>query len=538
MYEEYFGLTRKPFSIVPDPSYFYLSEGHREALAHLLYGIKSDGGFVLLTGEVGTGKTTVCRRLLEMMPEKTEVAFILNPKVTVGELLATICDEFGIAYPEGNTSIKVFTARINDYLLEVHARGRRAVLIIEEAQNLEPDVLEQIRLLTNLETNDYKLLQMIMIGQPELRDMLAQPRLLQLSQRITARYHLGPLTRAEIPLYVDHRLSVAGLIRGKPFPPKTLKRLFRLSGGVPRLVNVICDRALLGAYVQGKEQVDPKTLTTAASEVAGKGDYLWRRHRLYQGALAALILALCATLGAAYYMQGAARLSKTNFSSIVHENTAIRTGKGETTLDKPAGDAGGITRGGAYQALFKEWHIRFNEDDRRPVCVQAQAQGLRCLTGKGSVNHLRQMNRPVVMRLVDEKSGDFYATLISLKGDSATFAVGNETRRVGTKEIVERWSGDYLLLWQPPPDYKGDLKPGSRGPMVAWLEKQLAIAQGRTPPAGQEQVYGEETVKRVKKFQLAAGMIPDGVAGVRTIMRLSAVSGSGKPALYDGKGTD
>ena len=211
MYKEYFGLKENPFSIAPDPHYFYMSEGHREALAHLVYGINSDGGFVLLTGEVGTGKTTVCRCLLEQLPENTEIAFILNPKLTVEELLATVCHEFGIRYPEGDRSNRVLVSAIYEYLLHIPERGRRAILVIEEAQLLSLEVLEQVRLLTNLETSQRKLLQIILLGQPELREMLAQPHFRQLSQRVTARYHLGPLSKDETSAYVNHRLSVAGL---------------------------------------------------------------------------------------------------------------------------------------------------------------------------------------------------------------------------------------------------------------------------------------------------------------------------------------
>ena len=302
MYVDYFGLTKKPFSIVPDPHNFFLSAGHREALAHLLYGIKSDGGFVLLTGDIGTGKTTACRRLIELLPPDLEVAFILNPKLTVEELLATICDEFGISYPQGNQSIKVFVSLINDYLFQIHAQGRRAVLILEEAQNLKPEVLEQIRLLTNLETKEHKLLQMIMIGQPELKQLLSQPQLLQLSQRITARYHLGPLSKEEIPQYVNYRLSIAGMDRNRLFPPSTLKKLFRLSGGLPRLINVICDRALLGAFVQGKDQVDKKTLIEAAREVTGNKGPQRLRPMIVQLFLAVSLLVLFVALGTAFYL--------------------------------------------------------------------------------------------------------------------------------------------------------------------------------------------------------------------------------------------
>jgi len=290
MYLEYFGLKEAPFSIAPDPRYLYMSEQHREALAHLVYGVNSDNGFILLTGEVGTGKTTVCRCLLDQMQEDCDTAFILNPKMTVEELLATICDELGISYPNGNISRKLFVDRINTYLLDANARGRRTILIIEEAQNLGLDVLEQVRLLTNLETNQRKLLQIIMIGQPELREILSRPELMQLSQRITARYHLCPLSKREVVTYVTHRLTVAGVIK-KLFPPRTIDKLYRLSGGIPRLINIICDRALLGAYVQGKDIVDRSTIVKAAIEVSGKRREGDQSMRLLRWVLSGLVLA-------------------------------------------------------------------------------------------------------------------------------------------------------------------------------------------------------------------------------------------------------
>ncbi len=304
MYREYFGLKEIPFSISPDPHYFYISEGHREALAHLMYGIKMDGGFVLLTGEVGTGKTMVCRCLLEKVPEECEIAFILNPKMSAVELLAAVCDEFGVAYPEGTTSVKDLVDRLNDFLLAVHEKDRRAILIIEEAQNLSVEVLEQVRLLTNLETSQRKLLQIIMLGQPELRDMLAKPELRQLSQRITARYHLGPLTKKEISGYIRHRLAVAGLARGELFPRPAIKMLSRLSGGVPRLLNIICDRALLGTYIQGKERIDKRTLAHAAKEITGQdtGKSISIR-RICMWVLAIFLLNGLIAAGALYYKQ-------------------------------------------------------------------------------------------------------------------------------------------------------------------------------------------------------------------------------------------
>ena len=300
MYQSYFGLAEAPFSIAPNPRYLYMSQRHQEALAHLLYGVNGDGGFVLLTGEVGTGKTTVCRCLLEQIPDSCDVAYIFNPRLTVAELLSTICVEFGIAFPSGNTSIKLFVDIINAYLLDAHARGRHTVLIIDEAQLLSAGVLEQMRLLTNLETDQRKLLQIVLLGQPELVEMLALPELRQLAQRIVARYHLEPLTRQEVADYVRHRLEVAGT-QHKLLPAKLMNHLYHLSGGIPRVINVLCDRALLGAYVQGKEQVDRATLKKAADEVLHRPKSQ-RRNRLL-AVLASLVLLAGGTLAAMAYQQ-------------------------------------------------------------------------------------------------------------------------------------------------------------------------------------------------------------------------------------------
>ena len=266
MYLEHHQLDEPPFSIAPNPRYLYLSQRHQEALAHLIYGLNHDGGFVLLTGAIGAGKTTLCRCLLEQIPDHVDVAYIFNPKLSDIELLATICNEFGMDVPNDNTSIKLFIDRINAHLLKAHAEGRSSVLIIDEAQNLSPDVLEQMRLLTNLETHQRKLLQIILIGQPELTTLLEHRSLTQLTQRIVARYHLEALAPQEISAYIQHRLSISGNTQG--LIPETLSALIhRLTGGVPRLINILCDRALLGAYTQGKKQVDRPTLLQAAHEV-------------------------------------------------------------------------------------------------------------------------------------------------------------------------------------------------------------------------------------------------------------------------------
>ena len=268
MYAQHFGLKREPFSIAPDPRYLFMSARHREALAHLLYGLRGGGGFVLLTGEIGAGKTTIARAVLEQVPPHCNVAYIFNPKLTVLELLQTVCAEFHITLPAGTApGTKDCTDALNRYLLDTHAVGQTNVLIIDEAQNLAPDVLEQLRLLTNLETAERKLLQIVLIGQPELRQMLARPDLEQLAQRVIARYHLQALSESETRQYVDHRLGVAGAHGPRPFTRGALRRIHQLSRGVPRRINLLCDRALLGAYGGGRSEVNSDLVDQAAREV-------------------------------------------------------------------------------------------------------------------------------------------------------------------------------------------------------------------------------------------------------------------------------
>ncbi len=268
-YESYFDLQEAPFSISPDPRYLYLTQNHREALAHLLYGVSSNGGFVLLTGEIGAGKTTVCQCLLEQLPANTDVAYILNPKLEPWEFLATFCDELDISYPGNDTSLKHYIDLIHHYLLEAHSKGRNTVLMVDEAQNLSTELIEHLRLLTNLETREKKLLQIMLVGQPELRDKIALPEMQQMAQRITARFHLGPLSKSEVAAYVRHRLIVAGAKR-ELFRDDSLNQLWRLTGGVPRLINIICDRALLGTYTSKRHEVDRSVLEDAATEVLGR----------------------------------------------------------------------------------------------------------------------------------------------------------------------------------------------------------------------------------------------------------------------------
>lgn len=268
MYKQYFSIDEKPFSITPDTRYLLLTQGHEEALAHLLYGIGDGGGFVLLTGEVGTGKTSVCRRLLELVDAPVHCALILNPHLSEIDVVAAICDELGVQYPTVTKSMKMLVDLLNRHLLALHARGERAVVLIDEAQNLSPSVLEELRLLTNLETEKQKLLQIILVGQPELNDLLSRRDLRQVAQRITARYHLMPLKGRETRAYIAHRLKVAG-VPPSLFSRRSVSLIHKLSGGIPRLINLICDRAMLGAYVQERKAINRALVRRAADQVFG-----------------------------------------------------------------------------------------------------------------------------------------------------------------------------------------------------------------------------------------------------------------------------
>ena len=293
MYASYFGLTEYPFSLTPDPRFLFMSRRHREALAHLLYGMSDRGGFLLLTGEVGTGKTTLCRSLLEQVPEGVEIALVLNPKQTALELVASVCDELKVSYDPGTTSLKLLIDKLNVRLMEIHSKGKRTVLIIDEAQNLSTDVLEQVRLLTNLETPRQKLLQILLIGQPELQAMMSRSELRQLGQRITARYHLTPLLRDETAAYIQHRLAIAGC-RRPILKTRAITHIHRLSGGVPRLINTICDRSLMAAYAAHKDSADSRMVERAASEVMGGSRFFFRRRVGVLAVLLVLIVTLAA----------------------------------------------------------------------------------------------------------------------------------------------------------------------------------------------------------------------------------------------------
>jgi general secretion pathway protein A len=546
MYLEYFKLTEQPFSITPDPRFLYMSARHREALAHLLYGLGESGGFVQLTGEVGTGKTTICRCLLEQVPENVDVAVVLNPKVTAQELLATICDELGIANPGDNASIKSLIDILNRYLLDAHARGRRTVLIIDEAQNLSADVLEQVRLLTNLETSTEKLLQIILIGQPELRDLLARADMRQLSQRITARYHLEPISREEADAYIRHRLQVCGSSQNL-FSKRAVDKIHKLSDGIPRLINVLCDRALLGTYVEGRGIVDHKVVSKASREVLADSDNEKTVRRWPPLVAGALVVALLA--GSAAYYQPWKRLmepvavsadkqpmstdqavpSVAPVEAIVAAVEAVDVDSGEAANAEPTPvslgerleEADSSWYRTAWQALFSRWQVVLPDAVKPDFCNYAREYGLLCIVGQGDWNTLRELDRPAVLTLTREDSVRVPVFLQSMQGSTLEMDIGGELYRLETGQVGNYWFGDYAVFVQAPPGGTMYLKVGDRDVDVAWLREQFEIAQGVRIPAADAMLFDYPLQKHVLAFQRARGLLADGIVGKNTLIHLN-----------------
>ena len=538
MYTSFFGLNEKPFSITPDPRYLFLSERHGEALAHLVYGVTESGGFIQLTGEVGTGKTTLVRSLLlNKMPENADVAVVLNPQLSVIEFLATICEELHIEVPHNKGSVKALTDALNRHLLSAHAEGRRTILVVDEAQNLTPAVLEQVRLLTNLETAKQKLLQIILIGQEELRDLLARNDLRQLAQRITARYHLEPLSRDETSSYIEHRLKVAGAL-GEVFDAGAKREIYRLSQGVPRVINVICDRALLGAYAQESRRVNPRLIRQAAAEVHGESE---RSPWVRRAAIAAGIIAVAVI--AASILSVTQRESQVQPISVA-QNPVVETPpepvaievvpqqepESGPTLDEQLQMASELTGTDyALAALFEAWGLEYRTGGRGS-CAQAGDAGLTCLYHRGSWAGLRQMDRPAILTLVDSDGNDHDVVLTGITGDNAELSLGGVRVAHAVTDITDAWFGEFMLLWRPPTRTAVSLGSGSQGDDVAWLRNSLAAIDGRYASADlQSQIFDEELEQLVMQFQRDHRLDVDGLAGQQTqiiINSLLAVVGT------------
>ncbi len=515
MYAQYFGLRDSPFSMTPDPTYVFMSPHHEEALGHLLYGTGEDGGFVQLTGEVGTGKTTLIRTLLKQDIPNVDVALILNPRLTAVEFLQSVCDELHIEYPKAATTLKPLVDALNVHLLKTHAAGRRTVLIIDEAQNLSRDLLEQVRLLTNLETARHKLLRIMLVGQPELRTMLAREDLRQLAQRITARYHLEPLDREQSTAYIIHRIQVAG---GHPdlFAPAAMRAVYGHSLGVPRLINVICDRALLGAYSQNKRQVDRETITHAAREVMGGSSHLRTLTGEYQawfwgaaGAAAVIVGTVFFALqrhGAPKALEAAPPPAAVAAAPAPQAEPAPPPPSSQPVLFDSAE--------AALPALAALWKVAPAD---AAACAVLANKGLRCLEGRGGWTELRGYNLPAVLKF---KEGA--AVLRILDGEQAEMETTTGIAKQRVAELDAQWDGDYLLLWRSP--VAGEvIGPGAGTNQLRWLYARLKAATGEDPFFSDAPViYDQKMTDWVKRFQLARGLSADGIVGARTLLRLAA----------------
>jgi general secretion pathway protein A len=526
MYTSFFGLNEKPFSITPDPRYLFMSERHGEALAHLVYGVTESGGFIQLTGEVGTGKTTLVRTLLQnRLPDNADVAVVLNPQISVKEFLATIVEELSIAGNVDTDSIKALTDALNAYLLQAHADGRRVILIVDEAQNLSPNVLEQVRLLTNLETAKQKLLQIILIGQPELRELLARNDLRQLAQRITGRYHLEPLSRKETEAYIRHRLQVAGALV-EIFDASATRAVFKLSQGIPRLINVICDRALLGAYSRESRRVTGRMVRRAASEIAGTEDIaMWRR---WVAPTVATLSVLTIAAGLFWYLemreQPAPILSPAPALASEPEPVpeparaevveAPTIAAPEPALAEQLEMAGALTtEDRSYAELLKTWGLDTDAGD----CDAIRDMGFSCLDQRGSMGMLRQLDRPAVLQLVDDAGATHHVLLKSLEGDIAHLSVGGVDVSHSVAEVTRYWLGQYRMLWQPPNGRALSLYPGMDDANVLWLRQSLERIDPRYASTPENStVYNDSLEQRVREFQRDNRLEVDGYAGSQT----------------------
>jgi general secretion pathway protein A len=546
MYTSFYGLNEKPFSITPDPRYLFLSERHGEALAHLVYGVTESGGFIQLTGEVGTGKTTLVRSLLQSrMPDNADVAVVLNPQLSVIEFLATICEELHIEVLHNKGSVKALTDALNRHLLKAHAAGRRTILVVDEAQNLAPAVLEQVRLLTNLETAKQKLLQIILIGQPELRELLARNDLRQLAQRITGRYHLEPLSIEETSSYIEHRLKVAGAV-GEVFDAGAKKEVFRLSQGVPRLINVICDRALLGGYAKESRRINARLIRQAAAEVKGQ---LERSPWVGRTAIAAGVVGAALLVASAWSIMQQEKVAQPDIVAAepeiveaqptpqpVAQEAPVEEPEPEPepepspTLDEQLQLAAELTNTEyALAALFETWGLDYRSGGRSG-CSQAADAGLTCLYQRGSWAGLRQMDRPAILKLVDNSGNSHEVVLTAIIDDSAELSIGGVRVVHPVADITEAWFGNFMLLWRPPTGEATSLGRGSQGADVTWLRNSLAAIDGRYASEDPEfNLFDAELEQIVQNFQRDHRLDVDGLAGQQTqiiINSLLAVEGT------------
>jgi general secretion pathway protein A len=512
MYEAHYGFVEKPFSLTPDPKYLYPSVRHTEAVAHLEYARRERGGFVVITGEVGTGKTTLTRYFLSRLDSTTATALVLYPALTAAELLGSILQDLHV--PVTGSSLKDHVDALHRFLLQARAEGRQVVLLIDEAQDLSPEVLEQVRLLSNLETDTEKLIQIVLVGQSELQEMLARRDLRQLAQRVTARYHLAPLSRQETEDYIRHRLSVAGGEGKVTFTAAALAAVHRLSGGVPRLVNLVCDRALLAGYVAGTRTIEVDMVHVAAAEVAGAPG---RRPLLRPAWFAALAGVAVLGMAAPFVLRDRA--------------TAAATAVPPPTV-APAAAAVSPSAAGPDAPVLESLVLSL---DREPSFQDAVGE-IQALWGGGGLErtelrtHLDQVRRldlPAVMEMFHPaRRNTCYVALLRIEGEEAVVSAGaGGPMRVSLRELDRLWTRQALFLWR---DFDALAQTADAGRTTVWARESLA----RLGYLGRDL----DLTTAVSRFQRDSELAPDGVIGARTIMTLYSLGSYQRPRLRDARG--
>ncbi|HSC69392.1 MAG TPA: AAA family ATPase [Cellvibrio sp.] len=561
MYHEFFGLKEPAFSIAVNPRYLFMSDQHREALAHLLYGIQN-GGFVMLTGEVGTGKTTIIRCLLEQLPPNTDMAIILNPMGSAPELLSTICDELGVSYIADELTVKVLTDALFQFLLDNHRKGRKTVVLIDEAQLLKVPVLEQIRLLTNLETTTAKLLQIMLVGQPELKKLLARPALRQLSQRITARFHLEALSLPETHAYIAHRLKVAGLPdHQRPFSDSIIKKIHEFSGGVPRLINVISERLLLGAYAQNHHHIDKQIFEAAVKEVAGTATQQEEKlasvrstswHALFVFGVIGIMIAVWFLVPDEAPVPAPQALAQTASSAVQKSSAPTVITSARPTQQLASGSLNDLRnqpksaqvtssaapttsklltmatrdQAAAQLALFSYLEIAVG-DKKNPCQVVKDAEYVCEKTQINSWDELKDINRPGLITLATPDKKWVYALIIGLSENHALLLENGTKKIVPWNEVANVWNGDLLYVWSRPKSFEGNLQMGDKSDLITWIAEQFALIDQQPAPLTR-QFFTERLKTRVELFQSTQNILPDGVINAQTLRRLNEVLGVDK----------
>ena len=546
MYKDFFGITESPFSIVPSARFLYLSERHREALTHMLASLSGGGGFGLLTGEVGTGKTTVLRALVSRLPQETQVAIILNPALSAHDLLATICDELGIGYPQ-EASFKTLTDSIYRHLQANHGDGRQTLLLVDEAQHLMPDVLEQLRLLTNLETESRKLLKVVLVGQPELQQLLQQDRLRQLAQRITSRYHLLPLTAEEVDEYINYRLRAVNCLYNV-FAPAQTRQIAKATKGIPRLINLVCDKAMLLACQQASHQAGKAIVSQACDEVlnwqlpvAGEQKASAAGGSAFSGKPLAAALLLGGLFSAGiWYWQTQPLAPLVNAAPAIDNPVSAAEDvapAGVMTAPEPAVPdlaakwqqlmEQSRSERKAMQTLYRLWgyETRLNQAN----CETSQRIDLSCHQGKVSLEQLSIINRPVIVPLKEAGKPPFYVVVYALNNDTVELLLGEARVAVSLDWFEARWQQAYTLLWRPPLGDKATIRYGQQGPRVQWLDQQLSLLLGEKVTSNDD--FDQVLLDKLRRFQRAQDLTADGIAGPRTLMVIDSALNLPGPTL-------